>query len=191
MATKEGAGGKQQNYDTTTGRYGSQTESLVKAVRKYSDNPTEDLQSMGLPTRHKASGYRAKRDLFSAKLKDKPDGTYDLETGEDVSAQFVGKKLWQVAFQTTSSEKEGNKLYISDEEYDRLVDEVSKETGSKPYLGKFEVPEISFVCDNFKKAKEIMYRYDQHSIWNWEKGKLYKNKRFNKKTNSVKGESND
>jgi len=50
MAEKKGAGGKPQEFDTHTGRYGgklSEREKTVSAIRKYSDYPMRDITEYG------------------------------------------------------------------------------------------------------------------------------------------------
>ena len=68
-----------------------------------------------------------------------------------------------------------------------MVEEITKATGSKPHLGVFEVPEISFHCDNFDQAVELMKKYNQHSIWDWEVCDIVMNPELDTTTNNVKG----
>lgn len=131
------------------------------------------------------SKYRELRNVaFAALMKKKEagenvDGTYPLDdpehkvthkdkAGKDVPGFADG---WQVSFQTTNGEgfnkrsKDGK--FVSDEDYDRIVDELSEETHSKPYLGVFgDIPEISFRCKTYKQAMEIAKRFNQVSIAN-------------------------
>lgn len=125
------------------------------------------------------SKYRLARNKWVKQLLSAEDGTFDLETGKPVSYD----KGFQVAFQTTASEKDGG---MSDEEYDKIVDDIVKETGAKPDLGCFEVPEISFHFDDRKTALAMMEKYNQHSIWNWGKFRIIMNKNLDTSTNDVK-----
>ena len=125
------------------------------------------------------SKYRLARNKWVKQLISSDDGTFDLETGKPVKYD----NGFQVAFQTTASEKEGG---MSDEEYDRIVDEVVKQTGAKPELGCFEVPEISFHFENRLQALEMMTKFNQHSIWNWGKFRIVMNKKLDTSTNDVK-----
>ena len=70
------------------------------------------------PKKHKIKGQKAK--LLA--LKNKPDGTYDLETGEAVSYESG----YQVSFQQTGDT-------YTDAEYDDKVAEMIKRTGSRAH----------------------------------------------------------
>ena len=133
---------------------------------------------------HEFECYRAKRDSFKEKLKDLPDGTYDFDTGNPID--FSGQKKYQVAFQTTSSEDETSSNYLTNEEYDALVEYFSLETGSKPYLGKFEVPETSFLCETFEQAMDLAKKFNQKSIWSWEIMDEIQNPDYDQTQNFVK-----
>lgn len=124
------------------------------------------------------SKWRLARNKWVKELIDKEDDTLDLDSGKPISY----KDGFQLAFQTTDSEDGG----MDDAEYDRLVDEISKATGSKPHLGNFEVPEISFWVKNRLDAIKLMEKYNQHSIWNWKKTRIIMNKNLDTSTNSVK-----
>jgi len=124
------------------------------------------------------SKYREMRNKFIRSLIEKgEDGTYDLETGKPVSYDNGA----QVSFQTTSSEDGG----MSDEEYDKLVDSLSKETGSKPHLGSYGVPEISFRCDTLEKALELGRKYNQESVFSWSSKKCIPCEGIDKSVNSI------
>lgn len=125
------------------------------------------------------SKYRLARNKWVKQLLSSDDGTFDLETGKPVEYDSG----FQVAFQTTASEKDGG---MSDEEYDRIVDDVVKQTGAKPELGCFEVPEISFHFEDRLQAIQMMEKYNQHSIWNWGKFRIVMNKKLDTSTNDVK-----
>lgn len=126
-----------------------------------------------------SSKYRLARNKWVKQLLSSEDGTFDLETGKPVEYD----KGFQVAFQTTASEKDGG---MSDEEYDRIVDDVVKQTGAKPELGCFEVPEISFHFEDRLQALQMMEKFNQHSIWNWGKFRIVMNKKLDTSTNDVK-----
>lgn len=127
------------------------------------------------------SKYRKMRnEAFDALQKRKAagenvDGTYPLSDpthkvqhkGADGEMHDGFADGFQVSFQTTNGEgfnrKSGKRM--SDEDYDRTVDEIAKETGSEPYLGVFgAIPEVSFRCDTLEKAMEIAKKYNQVSI---------------------------
>lgn len=117
------------------------------------------------------STYRNRRDELVARhkaLREKngepgmPDCTVDPDTGDMVTF----RDGFQVAFQTSVSEEDGDG-HVSDEDYDRITEELKKRTGSKAYVGVFDVPETSFHCRTYAQAMAIARRYNQHSILKW------------------------
>lgn len=130
------------------------------------------------------SNYRATRDNVYKKLKSKgTDGTFD-EKGNPVSYDSG----FQVAFQTSDSEDKGKDSYLGGQLYDKMVEAVSKRTGSKPHIGVFDEPEVSFHCKDVKEALKIAKEHNQFSIWDWEAGKQIRNPWYDSSTNHVKGE---
>ena len=129
------------------------------------------------------SKWRGKRDALKEKLAKAPDGTYDPDTGEPV--EF--KSGYQVSFQTSDSEKPGKKTYMSDKMYDRMVQELQKRTGSRAYVGKFDVPEVSFYVKDLKDAMKIAKEHNQMSVWDWASFDEVKNPWYDPSTNHVKG----
>ena len=114
------------------------------------------------------------------KFKGKPQGTYDLDTGESLASKFGGTKAFQVSFQQTSDT-------YTDDEYDAKVNEIAKRANSKPYAGTYGEPEISFYCKDKVMAKMIMYEYNQYSIWDWENMCEEKNDSWDREKNSTEG----
>ena len=131
------------------------------------------------------SKYREMRNkAFDSLMKQKAsgkdvDGTYPLSapekkvTHKDANGNEADGFAdgWQVSFQTTNGEgfnkRTNDGSYLSDEDYDRIVEELSEQTGSEPYLGVFgDIPEISFNCKSRKMAIEIAKKYNQVSIAN-------------------------
>jgi len=131
------------------------------------------------------SKYREMRNKAFAILQKKKaagadvDGTYPLDNPEEKVKHQNDKGEWvdgfadgwQVSFQTTNGEgfnkRAGDGAFMTDSDYDDTVERLTKETGSRPYLGVFgDIPEISFRCDSYKKALEIAKRYNQVSIAN-------------------------
>lgn len=199
--SKQGSAGASSGSGDGGGKGGGLKEIFDEAKRLGVEMPENDnlavlkariaiaKQCLKEKQSQKKQGFRAKRDAFREKLKDAPDGTYDFETGEAVS--FVGQKKWQVSFQTTASEDKNSNEYLTDDEYDSLVDRLSKETGSKPYLGKFEALEISFACDTEQQALDIAREFNQMSVWNWERMEELVNPFFDPTNNTVKGDVNN
>ena len=170
----EGATGATGEAQGATGASGATGETGAAEEPK---TPTyEELPQSFKETQSK---YRETRNKWVKQFIGKQDGTFDLETGSPVTYN----QGFQVAFQTTNSETGA----LSDEDYDRMVEEITKATGSKPHLGVFEVPEISFHCDNFDQAVELMKKYNQHSIWDWEVCDIVMNPELDTTTNNVKG----
>ena len=120
------------------------------------------------------SKYRQMRNKWVKELLSADDGTFDLETGKPIEFD----KGFQVAFQEQGG--------MTDDEYDKIVEEITVETGAKPNLGCFEVPEISFHFDDRATAIKMMEKYNQHSLWNWGKCRILMNKKLDKTTNDVK-----
>ena len=106
-------------------------------------------------------------------------GSYPLDnpTKKVTHIDAAGKEVdgfadgWQVSFQTTNGEgfnkRAGDGTFMEDEDYDKTVERLIKETGSKPYLGVFgNIPEISFRCNTMAQAKAIAKEFNQVSIAN-------------------------
>ena len=124
----------------------------------------------------KANTESRKQKLTSFKSKD--DGTYSLETGRAVSYDDG----YQVSFQQSSDN-------YTDEEFDKKVEELINRTGSEAHVGVFGgEPEISFHVRDIKAAMQIAVEYNQHSIWNWKRGRIIKNRKYNPETNRVNKE---
>lgn len=135
----------------------------------------EDLLSpedAGGAKKPQTPNYRQMRDALASKVTE--DGTYDLETGNPVSYESG----YQVSFQEETTERKGHGAYISDEEYSRKVEALSKELGAKPNLGRFGEPEISFHVDSREKALEVARRHNQESIFDWGSFSCIANKEF-------------
>ena len=104
------------------------------------------------------------------------DGTYNLETGEKVD---FGNKGYNVSFEQSSDN------YTPAQYYDK-VQECAKKCDGKIYAGKFGGdPEISFYTKDLETAKQIMYKYNQHSIWSNELQDVIKNERYDESRNKT------
>ena len=160
------------------GANNSEYSGIVQGIDPESPNvrpvAVSDLSTFSGGTKSKFRGMRNK--LFDfIKHHGVQDGTYPLEDiGEDATKESVEAKAqyfndgFQVSFQTTNGEgfnHESNDLTISDADYDKTVEELSKATGSKPYLGVFGgIPEVSFKAKTFEQAMDIAKRFNQVSI---------------------------
>lgn len=125
------------------------------------------------------SKYRNARNAVYKQIKDfnLGDGSYVIgDPPKKVTHKVDGEDKpgfadgYQVSFQTTNGEgfdRESKDLMMSDEDYDKTVEDLSAETGSDPYVGLFGgVPEISFRCETLEQAMDIARRYNQISIAN-------------------------
>lgn len=128
------------------------------------------IASGGKPTKSSfeqtCSKYRQIRNERAKQFKDegREVGTYDLDTGEPIKPFKTG---WQVSFQEDTTEDPSHGHYITDTDYDAMVERISKATGSKPYLGYFGKPEISFHCESMEQAMQIARQFNQESIFDW------------------------
>ena len=162
---------KQDALDPVANVQLKSTAQEFNAIRK-GDNPKspnvravspDELTTMKVGSTQ--SKYREMRNFaFDTLLKKKAsgkniDGTYPLSdpehkvTHKDADGEEVPgfEDGWQVSFQTTNGEgfnkRANDGAYMSDEDYDRTVEELVARTGSIPYLGVFgDIPEISFNC---------------------------------------------
>ena len=141
------------------------------------ETPLPSAKSIGFKPRTK-SLYRNIRDSLVARhkalrqqqgLDGVPDCTVDPDTGKMVTFNDG----FQVSFQTSVSEGEGDGA-VSDEEYDKVVNELRQRTGSKPYVGVFDEAETSFYCTSRRQAMIIAKQYNQMSVLNWKEFNKYK-----------------
>ena len=89
------------------------------------------------------------------------DGTYNPFTRDCITykygyqVSFVGPKTFE---QTT------------DAEYDLIVSKLICETKSREHVGVYEkAPETSFRLSSYKRTMSIAERYNQESIWDWQR----------------------
>lgn len=119
--------------------------------------------------------------------KGKPDGTYDLRTGE--KKEYTSG--YSVTFHQNEPDKDGNFKSIfgryKPEEYDRLANELAEEYGTDIDVGVFKNPEVSFHIESLQDAAKIAIKFNQHSIYCCKRGKLVKFSGYNPKENPIKG----
>lgn len=119
----------------------------------------------------------------------KPEGTYDLSTGKE--KQYSNG--YCVSFHQNEPDENGNyKSHTgryTEQEYDKITKGLSSEYGLEVNVGVFDnEPEVSFWTDDIKKAKELMVKYNQHSIYDVKNNKIIKNKNYDKTKNPMKGD---
>lgn len=142
------------------------------------------------------SKYRKMRNEAYWKLKGKGDATYLLENPDEKVTDLTSG--YMVSFQTTNgegyNEENAPGLKMSDEEYDKTVDELKKLTGRPAYIGIFGgIPEVSFCAGSLKMAMSIARKYNQVSIANnknisrdiWNKWTFRKNPQYDWKKNQT------
>ena len=118
-------------------------------------------------------GKEYKKKLQS--LKGKEDGTYDINTGK----KYEWSEGYNVSFEQSSDK------YTPAEYYEK-VEECRTKCDGNIYGGVFgSDPELSFYTKDLKTAKEIMYKYNQHSIWDNSIGDIIKNDRYDEKKNKT------
>ena len=121
-----------------------------------------------------AKGNEYKKKLSS--IKGKEDGTYNINTGEKVD---FGTEGYNVSFEQSTDK------YTPAQYYEK-VEECRKKCDGNIYGGVFGGdPEISFYTKDLKTAKEIMYKYNQHSIWDNSIGDIIMNDKYDEKRNKT------
>lgn len=140
--------------------------------KKYASVMPSDLESFA----NTNSVYRKLRNSIVALVRKLglKDGIYPLVDVTNPNELSKLKPLtlttgYMVTFQTTNGEgfnRIRKDLKMSDEEYDKAVEQMKKTTGSDPYVGVFNgVPELSFRCDSKRKALNLMRKYNQVAIY--------------------------
>ena len=131
------------------------------------------------------SGVRKKVDSYRGK----PEGTYDFRTGK---AKEYSKGYSVTFHQNEANEKGGYKSHMgryTDKEYDDLTNKVASEYGADVNVGVFDdEPEISFHTNSKRDAYKLMVKHNQHSIWDWKRGKIIVNKSYDKTKNPMRGD---
>lgn len=111
----------------------------------------------------------------AAKNSTEDNVTLDVETGKAVSFD----KGYSVSFQQSSDS-------YSDEEYHAKVEECRNKCDGKVYAGKYGGDaEASFHTDSLEDAKEIMYKYNQESIYDWKHETLIMNDKYDASKNQT------
>jgi len=134
-------------------------------------------------TKNKIKDYWDKEDKTNyrdkitdvAKNSKEDNVTLDVETGKPVSFE----KGYSVSFQQSSDT-------YSDEEYAQKVAECRDKCDGKVYAGKYGGDaEASFHTDNLDDAKELMYKYNQESIYDWQHETLIMNDKYDASKNQT------
>jgi hypothetical protein len=174
MPTKRNKAGYQQPYvgkghgdesgEYRDNGYGGSAPSVnhgrqnAQVTNNYLDYQTKPIEKMGKenPT-NEVYELRTNYKKILNKYITYPEGTYDLSTGKEITY----KDGYQVSFHQTSDN-------YSQEEYNKIVDELKTISGSGAHIGVFdEEPEVSFHFNSLEEAKKVMKKYNQHSIFDW------------------------
>lgn len=124
---------------------------------------------------------RGLRDAVWQKHSDAAYCTFDIQSGE----QKEYDSGWGVTFQTTSSESGANRL--SDAEYDRTAARMASVFDCPPNVGVYEgACEISYKCEDTRRAIAAMVRFEQKEIYNYALGEGIQNYTFNQAENALK-----
>ena len=111
-----------------------------------------------------------RKDNVGEKIKlahDLSDGTYDLDTFEEITDYSDG---YQLAFET--SERNYENGYYNDKEYDDLVYKIASILNISANLGVYDNnPEISYYVKDKNVSLAIAALFNQMSIWDWKYNK--------------------
>lgn len=139
----------------------SKQANTVTQLKK--ENP--ELKAKLTGTINMLEGYRGK-----------PEGTYNLLTGEMVNLSDG----FMVTFHQNEADENGHYKshfgrYTSDE-YDRIAYLFAMDNDAEVFVGVFDnEPEISFKVKTKAQAQDLMFKYNQKSIWDNEVGDVIEN----------------
>lgn len=120
-------------------------------------------------------------------FKAKTDGTYDFKTGKPKDYP----NGYSVSFHQNEPDKDGKWKSdygrYSEEDYDRNVEELVKESDGELNIGYFSgTPEVSVWVKDLDVAKRLMKKHNQKSIWDWKEMDEIPNPKWNPKKNPMK-----
>lgn len=117
--------------------------------------------------------------IETAKNSKEDNVTLDTETGKVATFD----KGYSVSFQQSSDN-------YDDKEYYEKVEECRNKCDGKLYAGKYGGDaEASFHTDDIETAKELMYKYNQESIYDWEHETLIMNDKYDSSSNKTNYEA--
>lgn len=117
----------------------------------------------------------------------KPDGTYDIHTGETISY----KKGYAFSFHQNEPDENGNFKSVygryTEAEYDRIANELAEKYDLPINIGVYDgSPEVSFYSTDLNIAMSVAEKYNQQSIYDCNEDKLIENPHYNPKLNPMK-----
>ncbi len=165
---------------------------LLGGMGEHDELPEERGRSRkGKEERDKESEERRYKGVMQRvrSFEGKEEGTYDYDTGKRVDLSDG----YMVTFHQNEPDKNGHYKshygrYTPDE-YDRLTEAFVRDNNAEVYVGVFDdEPEISFKVNSFEKAKELMIKHNQKSLWNNKRNEESLNDSHDKTKNPMRGD---
>ena len=161
---------KELGYDKNT----TNGEEYFKIQRKAKEIRDKNIANSIHEKSNKISNYRDSVNEI-AKNSAKDNVTLNIETGEEMNF----KTGYSVSFQQSSDN-------YSDEEYNAKIKECREKCDGNVYVGKYGGDaEPSFHTEDLETAKEIMYKYNQESIYDAKHDTLIMNDRYDASKNKT------
>lgn len=118
---------------------------------------------------------------------DNPDADYHsfAVDGHDREKELEGLDAWGVTFHTSKMDDMSHDTYLSDDEYDKMVEKLRRVSRAKEFqVGIFQgAPEISVTCEDTKKAIAQLVMFEQCGIYNYKLGKTIYNLTYDENKN--------
>ena len=133
--------------------------------------------------------YRPYRNIMQTVIghAGKPDGTYDIHTGETISYT----EGYCFSFHQNEPDENGNFKSVygryAEAEYDRIANELAEKYDLPINIGVYDgSPEVSFYSTDLNTAMSVVEKYNQQSIYDCKADKLIENPHYNPKLNPMK-----
>lgn len=171
----------------TPSEYGKHQEQKEKEIEEEFNKLKNNSEKKSVES-GKNSGKFYKNTMSKIRnFKAKSDGTYDFETGKPKDYPDG----YSVSFHQNEPDAKGNWKSdygrYSDEDYDKNVSDMVKETGGELNIGYFAgTPEVSVWVKDFKTAVKMAKKHNQHSVWDWKAGDVWINPDYDPKKNPMK-----
>lgn len=162
-------------YSDDPNRFGDKLRQInEKMAKEQKESGKRVEERYKKENKNTTSNYRNK--ITDVAKNSKEDNvTLDVETGKPVSFE----KGYSVSFQQSTDN-------YSDEEYHAKVEECRDKCDGKVYAGKYGGDaEASFHTDSLDDAKELMYKYNQESIYDWQHDTLIMNDKYDSSKNKT------
>ena len=149
-------------------------QSVQEAMRKSGkfDNKESDKNESSAK---EGKEYREKIKKVFDKYNGVEDGTFDINTGKKIDK----RDGYSVSFFQSSDNDD-------DSTFAKKCNECKDKCDGNVYVGVYGGdPEPSFYTKDRKTAIDIMYKYNQESIWDWEAQDLIINEKYDKSKNKT------